>query len=248
MSFFTPEQHAQIDQAPIPNHIAIIPDGNRRWARKQLESLTAGHYNGANTIINTALAAKELGVKVLTIYTFSTENWNRGQDEVDYLMDLLQDFLINNCEEMKTEGIRVKTIGDIYKLPRGVVEAIMQVSEATKDGTQVDMILALNYGSRDEICRAVHRIVEDCSTKKINKEDVTEALISRYLDTAPWKDPDLFIRTSGERRLSNFLLWQLSYTELYTADVLWPDFTPNEFFNAIVDFQKRERRLGAGYQ
>jgi len=243
-AIYTAEQRARLDPTRIPQHIAITPDGNRRWARKQMENLVTGHYHGANTLIKIVHAAKELGVKALTIYSFSTENWNRSRNEIDYLMDLIQDFLTNHCEEMKREGIRLKTIGDVNKLPEDTLKVINSVKKITGSGTQIDMILALNYGARDEIKRAVQQIIEDCAAQKLSKEAITENVISQYLDTAPWRDPELFIRTSGEKRLSNFLLWQLSYSEVYTTDVLWPDFTPDEFLEAIVDFQKRERRLG----
>lgn len=239
-TLFTPQQLARLDQARIPRHVAIIPDGNRRWAKKQRRHYDFGHRTGASALIQTIKAAKELGVKVMTFYLFSTENWSRSREEVAALMWLLKRFLLENCEEMRTCGIRLKTIGELSAFPKRVLSVVENTVEATVDCDQIDMVLALNYGGRDEIKRVLHRIID----KGLPKEQITESLIASYLDTAPWGDPDLLIRTSGEMRLSNFLLWQLSYAEIYIAQVLWPDFKPEHLLEAVVDFQKRERRLG----
>jgi undecaprenyl diphosphate synthase len=185
-----------------------------------------------------------MGVKVLTVYAFSTENWNRTPDEVDSIMQLFRMYLIGQKDRMVREGVRLGTIGDARKLPPQVKETLDEVKKATSAGDKIDLVLALNYGARDDIKRAMVTIVEDCERGRIQKEDITEALISRYLDTAPWGDPDLLIRTSGESRLSNFLLWQISYTEVYITDVLWPDFDEQELTKAVATYQKRMRRIG----
>lgn len=243
-TFFTSNQLELLNKHKIPRHVAIIPDGNRRWAKKQMENPIEGHRSGANTLIEIVKAAKELGIKALTFYTFSTENWTRSEEEINAFMWLLQEFLLSHCQEMIDLGVRLKTIGDIALLPKEAAEAVAQTMVATAECEEIDMIMALNYGSRDELRRAFQRILEDCEKKKIQKEQISEALIAQYLDTAPWGDPDLFIRTSGENRISNFLLWQLSYTEIYITEVLWPDFTPNDLLKAVIEFQKRDRRLG----
>lgn len=242
--YFTPEQISSLDHKKIPHHVAIIPDGNRRWAKKQHAPREEGHREGADIIIETMKAAKEIGIKIISFFLFSTENWERSQDEVHALMWLLETFMIEQRQTMIDDGIRMETIGDLSRLPVSVQNAIQDTKAATSHCKCIDMVLALNYGSRDEIRRAVQSIAEDVSQNKIRKEDITENLISRYLDTAQWAEPDLFIRTSGEKRLSNFLLWQLSYAELYIAEVLWPDFRSGHLLEALINFQKRERRLG----
>lgn len=242
--FFTSDQLAQLDRAHIPRHVAIIPDGNRRWARKQNSPTNVGHREGCNILIDIVKAAKELGVKVITFYLFSTENWTRPEDEVAALMWLLQSFLIEQRETMIKDGIRIHTIGELSRLPENVVETVKESIEATEGCSNIDMVMALNYGSRDEIRRAVNKIVEDCEKQRIKKSDITEELISTYLDTAPFGDPDLLIRTSGEMRISNYLLWQISYSEVYVTEILWPDFQPHHLLEALLNFQKRERRLG----
>lgn len=242
--YFTKEQLGGLDPQSTPRHIAIIPDGNRRWARNQNMSHDEGHREGANGLIEIVKAAKDLGVKAITFYLFSTENWTRPEDEVDALMWLLHNFMIDQRKAMLEEGIRVNTIGDLKRLPEYVQNTIHETKQDTIRCDQINMIMALNYGSRDEIRRALASIVEDVENQKINKEDITEELIASYLDTAPWGDPDLLIRTSGEMRVSNYLLWQISYSEVYVTDVLWPDFQPKDLFEAIQEFQTRERRLG----
>lgn len=243
-AFFTQEQRSLLDQVNLPKHIAIIPDGNRRWAKVANGSSNMGHRAGAHVLMDTVRAGRELGIKTITFFLFSTENWARSQEEIAALMWLLQEFLLEQCQEMKELGVRLRTIGDLSSFPPEVVEVVLATVEETSEGNDIDMVLALNYGGRDEIRRAVQRLCHDVADNKITPEEITEKMIENHLDTACYCDPDLLIRTSGEMRISNFLLWKLSYTEFYMTDVLWPDFTPNDFFDAIVDFQKRQRRLG----
>jgi undecaprenyl diphosphate synthase len=244
IAIYTPDQLARLNKARIPHHVAIIPDGNRRWAKKQTEHFQKGHEAGAGNLIEIVKAGKELGIKTLTFYLFSTENWTRSEEEVAALMWLLQVFLRENCREMQEEGVRLKTIGDLSALPNDALAVLQETMEATAHCDQLEMVLALNYGGRDEIRRAFHHILDHYSEGKLRKEEVTETLIASYLDTKHWKDPDLLIRTSGEIRISNFLLWQLSYTEIYSTELLWPEFTPDDLLDAVLDFQKRDRRLG----
>lgn len=244
MTFFSTEQLAQLGKAKIPRHIAIIPDGNRRWAKQQEELFNAGHKAGANILIDTVQAAKELGVRAVTFYLFSTENWTRPQEEVAALWWLLQEFLREQTAEMIASGVRLNTIGDLSAISKDVVAVIDETKKLTESGNQIDMILALNYGGRDEIRRAVQKIVDKRDAGCLQKDPITETMIADHLDTASWGDPDLLIRTSGEMRISNFLLWQFSYAEFYVSDVLWPDFTSNHLLEAVTEFQKRERRLG----
>lgn len=241
---YTQEEIALLDKAYIPRHVAIIPDGNRRWARQQQSEASEGHREGANTIMDIVKAAKDLGVKVITFYIFSTENWTRPQEEIDAQMWLLQSYLIDQRETMIKNGIQLQTIGDPSLLPPSVLQTVLESKEATAACDKVVMVFALNYGSRDEICRSVKAILNDISLGNLKKEEVTESILSRYLDTAPWGDPDLLIRTSGEMRISNFLLWQISYSEFYVDSAFWPDFTPKHFLKALLCFQGRERRLG----
>ena len=238
------EEELKLDPHRIPNHVAIIMDGNRRWAKKKGVPAIVGHWNGAEALSKIVENAAALGVKVLTVYAFSTENWKRPSDEVDSLMRLFQMYLNGNKDRMIQEGVRLATIGDIRQLCPEVRQTLADVKKATAGGDRIDLVIAVNYGARDNIRRATASIVEDCLSGRVNKEDISEALISRYLDTAPWGDPELLIRTSGERRLSNFLLWEVSYAEVYTTDALWPDFNEQELIKAIVEYQKRERRTG----
>jgi undecaprenyl diphosphate synthase len=241
---FSSEELVRLDKNRIPRHVAIIPDGNRRWAKKQEECCDKGHEAGANNLIEIVKAAKDLGIKTLTFYLFSTENWTRSQEEIAALMWLLQEFLNEQCFEMLAQGVRLKTIGDLTAFPSDVLAVVEKTLKATAHCDQIDMVLALNYGARDEIRRAFHHILDLCNKGNLQKEDVTEKLIASYLDTKFCGDPDLLIRTSGEMRVSNFLLWQLSYTEIYVTELLWPQFKPNDLLEAVADFQKRERRLG----
>lgn len=228
----------------IPKHIAIIPDGNRRWAKKNRTKTNEGHRAGANILMNIVEAASELGVKRLTFYCFSTENWERPQDEVSALMDLFASYLFSQKQTMIEKGVKLETIGDSSKLSPFLKEIIQETKIATESCEKIDLILAINYGARDEICRAFKRMLQDYDRGLFTKDDVGEEAISAYLDTKGWMDPDLLIRTSGEMRVSNFLLWQISYTEIYSTSVLWPDFKAEHLLEAILDYQKRERRWG----
>lgn len=240
---YTEEEIALLDKNCIPSHVAIIPDGNRRWAKNKRFSTESGHREGGDTILEIVKAGKELGVKAITFYLFSTENWHRPQEEIAALMWLLQSYLIDQKQAMINHEIRLHTIGDLTRMPLQVVKTIEETKSATQHCQKIDMILALNYGGRDDLRRAMQKLIKDVD-KGIISEEITEDLISSYLDTSHWKDPDLLIRTSGELRLSNFLLWQISYTEIFVSKVLWPDFTPQHFFEALLCFQKRHRRHG----
>lgn len=243
-SRFHASQLARIDLSHIPKHIAIIPDGNRRWAKKHFSSIQEGHREGADTLMEIVKAAQELNVRSISFYSFSTENWNRSPEEVKSLMILLSVYLSEQCQDMVESGIKLETIGDLTPLPSFLRQTIIETKLATQDCQKINLILALNYGSRNEICRALKAILEDYDQKKLTKENINEEIVSRYLDTFKWGDPELLIRTSGELRVSNFLLWQISYSEIHIAPVLWPDFTPQHLIEAIVDFQGRKRRWG----
>lgn len=242
--YFTEEQISQLNSEKIPQHLAFIPDGNRRWAKKQQMQVAEGHREGSDNLIEIVKAGKELGIKNFTFYLFSTENWCRPQDEIDALMWLLHTYLIEQRSTFLEEGTRLCTIGDLSSLPEYVQETIRDTKAATANCTDVNLIFALNYGSRDEIKRAVKAITQDVIDQKISPAMISEELIANYLDTSPWGDPDMMIRTSGELRLSNFLLWQMSYAEIYACNVLWPDFTPWHLLEALMSYQYRERRLG----
>ncbi|MDN3507165.1 MAG: isoprenyl transferase [Simkaniaceae bacterium] len=228
----------------IPKHIAIIMDGNRRWAARRGLLPIAGHMRGAETLVQIVSAASELGVEVLTVYAFSTENWKRNPVEVEALMKLFKTFIAKQKDSMIKEGVRLDIIGDTTRLPADVKDSFDEVIQATKGGNKFNLVLALNYGGRDELKRAVSAIVDDCLSSKLSKDAINEELISSYLDTSKWQDPDLLIRTSGENRLSNFLLWQISYSEVFLTDVLWPDFSEQNLLEAILEYQKRELRIG----
>lgn len=233
-----------IDQKRLPKHIAIIMDGNRRWAKMQQFPTYAGHWKGAEALTKIVRAAAFLGIKVLTVYTFSSETWRRSQEEVDALMQLFKSYLQQQKEQMIREGVKLDAIGDLSRLPRDVRQIFEETKAATAGGNQIELVLALNYGARDDIRRGILAMINDCEKGVIEKSAITEQLISRYLDTAKWEDPQLLIRTSGEKRLSNFLLWQISYSEVYITNVLWPDFNERELFKAVLDYQMRERRFG----
>lgn len=243
-SRFHSSQLACLDPQRLPRHIAIIPDGNRRWAKKRLADLQVGHREGADTLLEVVKAAQELGIQIITLYSFSTENWSRPQEEVIGLMAIFATYLLEQREEMAQTGIKLETIGDLSALPLFLRQIIQETKEATSHCTDIRLILALNYGSRDEIRRAFKTMLQDYDLQKLTLEDITEETISRYLDTYEAGDPELLIRTSGELRVSNFLLWQISYAEVYVAPVLWPDFTPQHLLEAILDFQSRDRRWG----
>lgn len=222
----------------IPTHIAVIMDGNGRWAAQRKLSRAEGHRQGAERIEEIIEGCKERGVKYITLYAFSEENWLRPSDEVLALMQLLRHFLVSKRKGMVEKGVRFRAIGDIAKLPAELRKDIKETEEITKGGTKVNMTVALSYGSRQEIVRAVNAVIKD------KKKEITPEDFEKYLDTKDMPDPDLLIRTSGEFRISNFLLWQLAYSELYITDVMWPDFTLTELDRAIEAYSKRERRFG----
>ncbi len=224
----------------VPEHIAIIMDGNRRWAKRNLFSIPHGHSRGVEVMKSTVLACADMGVKVVTAYAFSTENWKRAKWEVNTLIELFHTFLREYKEEMIEKGIKFDTIGDLSPFPQSLIDLAGEVKEATKNSNRVELVLALNYGSRNEICRAVTRAIKS----GIDPDQITEETFAKFLDTAKWPDPDLFIRTSGELRLSNYLLWQLSYAEIFVTKTFWPDFSNHDLKEAIEAYQKRQRRWG----
>ena len=234
----------QIDKARLPRHIAIIMDGNGRWAKKQGLARMFGHKQGVETVHNITVAATKLGVEYLTLYTFSTENWNRPKEEVDALMTLLVDTIVKETPTLMDNNVRLQTIGDIDRLPEGAKKKFLACIEQTSHNTGLTMVLALSYSARWEITEAMRKAVQAAQAGIVRPEDVNEQMVSSLMTTAQIPDPDLLIRTSGEYRISNFLLWQLAYSELYFTDCLWPEFTEEEFYKAIVNYQKRERRFG----
>ena len=233
-----------LDKNNIPKHVAIIMDGNGRWAKQKGEMRIFGHTNGVESVRESLTAAAEIGVKYLTLYAFSTENWNRPKEEVAALMDLLVKAIYDEVEELNEKGVRLETIGNTSILPVSCREALTKAKERTKNNDKITLILALSYSSRWEIAQAVKTMAEESISGKLNVETINEDLISSYLSTSNFPDPELLIRTSGENRVSNFLMWQLAYTELYFTETLWPDFKKEHFFKAIKDYQHRERRFG----
>ena len=228
----------------VPEHIAIIMDGNRRWAKEHDLSVEMGHWEGAETISKIVQGAKNIGVKVLTLYSFSTENWQRTDDEVDALMKVMLGTIRGKRRELIEGGVRLKIIGDLARFPEEIREEFIETMEETASGKTLDLVLALNYGGRDELTRAAVKLADAIAEKKVDRNHVSEQDFADCLDTAGLKDPDLLIRTSGEYRVSNFLLWQISYAELVVTDVLWPDFRENDLVFAIEEYNKRSRRHG----
>lgn len=228
----------------IPSHVAIIMDGNGRWAKAKNRPRVFGHREGVKTVKKIIEAAKEIDVKYLTLYTFSTENWSRPEDEVSTLMQLLVKSLRKELDEMIAKGVKLNTIGDFNMLPKPVREELNRAIEKTKNNDGIVVTLALSYSGRWEILHAVREISKEIKSGKLSPDDIDEELISRSLLTKDLPDPDLMIRTGGEYRISNFLLWQLAYSELYISNVYWPEFTEECFYNAIIDYQNRERRFG----
>lgn len=233
-----------ISKLNIPNHIAIILDGNGRWAKKRMMPRNYGHAKGAKAVEQICEDAYNIGINYLTVYAFSTENWKRPKDEVDALMKLLSDYLDDSLSRATKNNMCVKVIGDKTALSIDLQNKIEKLETVTKDNTGLHFTIALNYGSRDEIVRAIKKVAADVKNEKLCVEDITEQVYSNYLDTKGIPDPDLLIRTSGEERLSNYLLWQLAYTEFYFTDCLWPDFDKKELLKAIVEYTKRDRRFG----
>lgn len=234
----------EIDKEKLPHHIAIIMDGNGRWAKKKFLNRISGHIKGVNAVREVVTACRELGIKVLTLYAFSIENWKRPTDEVNALMGLLKEYLQKECEEMVQNNIRLNVIGRIDDLPLDVQTTLRETIKKTGDCHGMVLNLALSYGGRSEILHAVQGIISDLKKGKVKPEEITVQRFPEYLWTRGIPDPDLLIRTSGEFRVSNFLLWQIAYTELYVTDTLWPDFDRKELLKAIVDYQSRERRFG----
>ncbi len=233
-----------IDTQDIPKHIAIMMDGNRRWAKQKGLPIEFGHWQGSKQIDEVLRAASDLGVKILTLYAFSTENWNRSKEEIDALMEILEHFLLSKRELMLEEGVYLSSIGDLSKIPTSLQKILEETKQITSVGSKIELILAINYGGRDEIRRAAISFAEEYKMGKIKKEGLTEEVFARYLDMGERRDPDLLIRTSGEMRVSNFLLWQISYAEILISDRMWPDFTKMDLIKAIGEYQQRERRRG----
>ena len=234
----------ELDTDNIPNHIAIIMDGNGRWAKAKGLPRIAGHKEGINSVRDITRICGEIGVNYLTLYTFSTENWNRPKKEVNALMSLLLSTIKKEVRELHKNNVKFSTIGDLSFLPKNTENGLKEGMALTKNNTGLNLILALNYGSRQEIIDSVIKIANKVKSGEIDSDDIDETLFSSYLYTTNYPDPDLLIRTSGELRISNFLLWQCAYTEMYLTNTYWPSFREDELFKAIQDFQNRERRYG----
>lgn len=234
----------ELNPDKMPKHIAIIMDGNGRWATKRSLPRKAGHKAGAEALEKIIYAAKDMGLEHLTVYAFSTENWKRSTEEVGAIMDLLRMYLKNYFKKFLKDNVRMDVIGDITRLDQDIQKSILEIEEISKEKTGLSVHIALNYGGRDELRRAVGKIAEDVAVGKLHPADVTEDVITNALDTAGTPDPELLIRTSGEERISNFLLWQIAYSEFYFSEVLWPDFDKKELEKAIYYYQNRERRFG----
>lgn len=228
----------------LPLHIAIIMDGNGRYARQKKRPRVHGHYEGMQNVKRITTHASDIGIKYLTLYAFSTENWNRPSSEVKYLMKLPGDFLGTFLPELIEENVKVTTIGNLGDLPKHTIKAVTKAVEETAHNTGLNLIFALNYGGRDELIQAFKAIHGDIDKGLLSAEDISDSLISRYVMTRDVPDPEMIIRTSGEYRLSNFLLWQSSYSELFFTDTLWPDFNPDEMNELIIQYMKRDRRFG----
>ena len=233
------------DKQYMPRHIAIIMDGNRRWAKAQGKPASFGHKAGAKTLEKIVRYANKIGLEYITVYAFSTENWKRAEEEVKALMTLLQSYLDDYSKRADTENIRVKILGDISALAPGMQKSIYNCMERTKDNTGVTFNIALNYGGRDELVKAIKQIAQEVKDGKTDIQDISEEIVSNNLYTKGEPDPDLLIRTSGELRLSNFLPWQLVYSEFLFVNKNWPDFTEEDLDNAIVEYEKRTRKFGA---
>lgn len=234
----------KIQDMVIPEHVAIILDGNGRWAKKRGLPRSLGHKEGCVTLEKTVEDSARLGIKYLTVYGFSTENWKRSSDEVGALMQLFRYYMVRLLKVAKANNVRVSMIGDQQRFDRDIVEGINKLEQETKENTGLTLVIAVNYGGRDEIVRATRNIMKDVKEGNVLPEEMDETMFQSYLDTAKIPDPDLLIRTSGELRLSNYLLWQLAYTELYVTDCYWPDFNIDEMKKAIAAYNSRERRFG----
>lgn len=235
---------SSLNKDKIPQHVAIIMDGNGRWAKQQGEDRIFGHHEGVNSVREIVEAAAEIGVKYLTLYAFSTENWNRPKEEVDALMELLVATITMETPQLHKNGVRMEAIGNLKSLPAGCFNELQESITTTKNNTGLTLILALSYSSKWEITTGVKEIAEQVAAGKLKPNEITEEVIASHLCTIKYPDPELMIRTSGEHRISNFLLWQLAYSEFYFTDTLWPDFRKQEFYAAIQAYQNRERRFG----
>lgn len=234
----------ELDKSNLPKHIAIIMDGNRRWAKKRGLDAKTGHKQGADTLENIVKFANKLGISYLTVYAFSTENWKRTEEEVGALMLLLQNYLEDFLQRVDTENVKIRVLGDITKLPKGLQKSIQKCVAKTKENTGLVLNIAFNYGGRDEIVKAVQQIARKVQEGKLKPEEIQENTVEKELYTAGQPDPDLLIRTSGEMRTSNFLPWQLVYSEFLFMDKYWPDFTGEDLLEAIAIYQKRNRKFG----
>ena len=234
----------KIDKNNLPKHVAIIMDGNGRWAKSRGEERTFGHKNAISAVRNAISACDKVGIEYLTLYTFSTENWNRPNDEVNTLMSLLSETLLKEAAELFSKGVRLHVIGEVEKLPTLVREQLLNVVELTKENSKGNLVLALSYGSQREILNAVKEIAQEVKEGKISAEDINEKLFENHLYTKDLPPVDLLIRTSGEVRISNFLLWQIAYAELQFLDIFWPDFQEEHLYQCIINYQNKERRFG----
>ncbi len=234
----------QLDITRTPQHVAIIMDGNGRWAKAQGYDRSVGHKAGVDALHRTLEAAQKAGIKWMTVYTFSTENWNRPKQEVDTLMNLIAWGVERETPDMVKNGVRLQVIGDLSRLPEFAFNKLQECVDRTKEGKDITLIIALSYSSRMEIVQTVQKLAQKAVVGEIKPEDITEEVISKNLLTAEYPDPDLLIRTGGEMRISNYLLWQISYSELYFCNTLWPDFGADQLYDAILDYQNRERRFG----
>ncbi|MDY5576706.1 MAG: isoprenyl transferase [Lachnospiraceae bacterium] len=228
----------------IPKHVAIILDGNGRWAKKRMMPRQYGHARGAQVVEQICEDAYNMGIQYLTVYAFSTENWNRPDNEVKILMDIFSNYMVEKLEKVGQKNMKIRFIGERSRLDQGMIQKIEDLENSTKNNTGLNFTVALNYGSRDEMVRAMRKMAADVKEGKLEIEDITESKYTEYLDTAELPDPDLLIRTSGEQRLSNYLLWQLAYTEFYFTDVMWPDFDKEELAKAVDWYANRDRRFG----
>ena len=233
-----------MEERKVPRHVAIILDGNGRWAKKRMLPRNAGHAAGSKNVEKICAAAWDMGIEYVTMYAFSTENWSRPKEEVDALMKLLHSYIKDCLKTSKKNNMQVRVIGDISKLDKDLQERIIELERVSAENTGLHFQVALNYGSRDEIKRSIISIANEVKEGSLLPEDITEDIISSHLDTSGIPDPDLMIRTSGEQRLSNYLLWQLAYAEFYFTDVLWPDFSKKDLKKAVEFYQSRDRRFG----
>jgi len=238
------ELRERVLQGEVPRHVAVIMDGNGRWAAQRDLPRWEGHRRGMETVRQMVKASLAVGLEHLTLYAFSEENWQRPEPEVAALMELLQEYVRSEKEELSEQGVRVQVFGDLERLSESASRAVEELQDATRDGDELQLNLAISYGSRTEIVQAARRLAELAVLGAVRPEEITEERFEEELYTAGWPDPDLLVRTSGERRLSNFLLWQIAYAELHVSEVLWPSFRRADFYEAILDFQSRERRFG----